>query len=101
MKPETSDSEGHSDRGSSYWKVNDSILYRNKKYIETEIQLFCAQYPDQYEALKCHIRDVLQALAINDSRININLMFEYIQEEKLIRETKGPLSAPSVMRYDE
>ena len=88
MLLELSNKSEEKERGQSFWKMNDAILFPNKEYIKTEIEAFgmnCLTH-ESYEELKCHIRDVCQALAINKSKILSSQMKNILAEEKRLRE---------------
>ena len=58
------------ERGQSVWKMNDTILVKNKNYIREQLNPFgnLCLIEDRYEEL-CHIRDLCQASGINKSRV--------------------------------
>ena len=88
MLLELSNKSEEKERGQSFWKMNDAILLPNKEYIKTEIEGFgtnCLTH-ESYEELKCHIRDVCKALAVNKSK-TLSLQMNNIRaEEKRLRE---------------
>ena len=68
--------------------MNDAILLPNKEYIKIEIEAFGTNFltHEIYEELKCHIRDVCQALATNKSKVLSSQMKNILAEEKRLRE---------------